>query len=123
MALWHSGRAGRDGLRARLLVLTHRYLVDNGFLPIVLSGPPAEHPKAKIWQNSVAAIDRDMDWLFMPALAALTGGVLSVVWSACALVAAGGCALWSVSEERHVSSLDTYPLITVTALGRAGISS
>jgi hypothetical protein len=62
-------------------VLTHRYLVDHGFLPIVLSGPPAEHPKAKIWQNSMATIERDMDWLFMPALAALTGGVLSVLWS------------------------------------------
>ena len=63
------------------VVLTHRYLVDNGFLPIVLSGPPAEHPKAKMWQNSLASIDRDMDWLFMPALAALTGGVLAVLWS------------------------------------------
>lgn len=64
------------------VVLTHRYLIDHGFLPIVLSEPPAEHPKAKIWQNSIAGIDRDMDWLVVPALAALTGGLLSVVWSA-----------------------------------------
>jgi hypothetical protein len=63
------------------VILTHRYLIDHGFLPVVLSGPPAEHPKAKIWQNSIASIDRDMDWLVMPALAALTGGVLSVLWS------------------------------------------
>jgi hypothetical protein len=64
------------------VILTHRHLVDNGFLPIVLSGPPAEHPKAKIWQDSIAAIQRDMDWLYMPALAAVTGGLLSVLWSA-----------------------------------------
>lgn len=64
------------------VVLTHRYMIDHGFLPVVLGGPPAEHPKAKIWQNSIAAIDRDMDWLIMPAVAALLGGVLSVLWSA-----------------------------------------
>ena len=85
LAQWRSGivaalvvTAGAIGF----VVLTHRCLVDHGFLPIVLSGPPAEHPKAKIWQNSIAAIDRDMDWLFMPAVAALTGDVLSVLWSA-----------------------------------------
>lgn len=85
LAQWRSGivaalivTAGAVGF----VVLTHRYLIDHGFLPIVLSGPPAEHPKAKIWQNSIAAFDRDMDWLFMPALAALTGGVVSVLWSA-----------------------------------------
>lgn len=63
------------------VVLTHRYLIDHGFLPVVLSGPPAEHPKAKIWQNSIAGIDRDMDRLVMPALVALPGGALSVLWS------------------------------------------
>ena len=63
------------------VVLTHRYMIDHGFLPIVLSGPPAEHPKAKIWQDSIAAVERDMDWLYMPAIAALFGGALSVLWS------------------------------------------
>jgi hypothetical protein len=65
-----------------VVVITHRYMIDHGFLPIVLNGPPAEHPKARIWQNSIASIDRDMDWLVMPALAALLGGALSVLWSA-----------------------------------------
>ena len=76
LAQWRSGIVAALIVTACALgfaVLTHRYLVDHGFLPIVLSGPPAEHPKAKIWQTSIAAIERDMDWLFMPALAALTG--------------------------------------------------
>lgn len=63
------------------VILTHRYMIDHGFLPLALTGPLSEHPKAKIWQLSVAAIDRDMDWLVMPAVAALLGGVLSVLWS------------------------------------------
>lgn len=85
LAQWRSGivaalivTAGAIGF----VVLTHRTLVDHGFLPIVLSEPPAEHPKARIWQYSLASIDRDLDWLFMPAVAALMGGILSVLWSA-----------------------------------------
>ena len=84
LAQWRSGIVAALVVTVGALgfvILMHRYLVDHGFLPIVLSGPPAEHPKAKIWQDSMAGIDRDLDWLFMPALAALTGGVLSVLWS------------------------------------------
>jgi hypothetical protein len=83
MAFWHSSRARRDGRRDRIRCPHAPLLGRSRVSADRIERPAGRTPKkAKIWQNSIAAIDRDMDWLFMPAVAALTGDVLSVLWSA-----------------------------------------
>lgn len=68
-------------LELAFVVIAHRLMVDYRLLPLELSNPSPEHPKAKIVEYHVAALARDMDALIAPALAALMGGALSVVWS------------------------------------------
>jgi hypothetical protein len=78
----------RWGLAASLLVVTlelavHRVIVDYRLIPLELSNPPPEHPKARITEHSFATFFRDMETWILPSLAALTGAVLSVVWTLC----------------------------------------
>ena len=90
----------RWGLVASLVMLelafvftSHRLMIDYGFLPLELPDPPRAHPKAQITDYHVASLARDLGTQILPALATLTGGVLSVVWSVASL-------LWRAAGKR-----------------------
>ena len=80
-------------LELAFVFTSHRLMIDYGFLPLELPDPPRAHPKAQITDYHVASFARDLGTQILPALATLTGGVLSVVWSVSSL-------LWRAAGKR-----------------------
>ena len=80
-------------LELGVVLIVHRIIVDYRLIPLELSNPPPEHPKAKMVDHSFATFFRDMVTFILPALAAVTGGLLSAIWSA-------GVAIWSAFRNR-----------------------
>ena len=80
----------RWGLVAALAVVLVELLAVAGFLylvlvyklfPVPVQEPLSDHPFARMRANQAAGYVTLMIWGYVPAVAALAGGALSVVWS------------------------------------------